>query len=510
MMLKTGVVSALLLLGACLGLLGAAAEEIIVGKNITEDARWTADNTYLLTEQIYVKEPAELYIEPGVTVKAETFDSRGYTTALIINSGATIRAMGTRDAPITFSANQPPEAMQNARGLWGGIIVLGRAPTNKGASDAIEGLSNATFGGTDPDDSSGEIHYTRIWHGGAELWRANEINGLTFGGVGRATKVDHVEVAFNYDDGIEFFGGTVDLKYVSLLCNGDDSLDADEGYQGRVQYLLVVLCKDIAVGDDSLTDHAFEMDNNGKDYTASPRSHPIISHATLLGPGSSKDGCDRKVKHSKMAHFREGLGGTFANMIVAHSPAGFMFEHFQDAGAANFTQGLSVSGSGNEAFPDFLYLSPSNVLFNVDDAVHSESDIEPPTIQYISQDPQLANVDPCVDGREDADLFDPRPAAGSPAFSDLDDTLSDDPFFDKVGFKGAFNSSDLWIAGWTWWADQGKLPQTQQETAADDAAEGGVTDGEGTSAATPHTRPASLMAFMLTSVALVIGMKAVI
>ena len=79
------------------------------------------------------------------------------------------QAMGTRDAPITFTANQPPEAIQNAKGLWGGVIVLGRAPTNKGASDTIEGLTNATFGGTDPDDSSGEIHYTRIWHGGAGM-----------------------------------------------------------------------------------------------------------------------------------------------------------------------------------------------------------------------------------------------------------------------------------------------------------------------------------------------------
>ena len=218
-----------------------------------------------------------------------------------------------------------------------------------------------------------------------------------------------------------------DASYLSVCMSvcvlvADSIHTSHQGYQGRIQYLLVVLCKDIAVGDDSLTDHAFELDNNGNDYTASPRSHPIISHATLLGPGSSKDGCERKVKHSKMAHFREGLGGTFANMIVAHSPAGFIFEHFQDAGAANFTQvikhvcdastvgaihtcwlvrmgraglcvqGLDVSGSGNEDFPDFLYLSPSNVLFKVDDAVHSESDIEPPTIQYIDQDPQLANV----------------------------------------------------------------------------------------------------------------------
>merc|ERR1719453_2529168 len=140
-----------------------------------------------------------------------------------------------------------------ARGKWGGLIILGSAPTNVAITSEVEGITGYTYGGTDPEDDSGTLKYVRVWHGGAIVGADNEINGITFAGVGSGTVVEYCEVAYNLDDGFEWFGGTVNVKYLSVLFGGDVSFDSDEGYQGKGQFLFTML--------GSTGDHGTEMDS---------------------------------------------------------------------------------------------------------------------------------------------------------------------------------------------------------------------------------------------------------
>jgi len=172
-----------------------------------------------------------------------------------------------------------------------------------------------------------------------------------------------------------------------------------------------------------------------------------------------------------MIHFREGIGGQFLNTIIQDSPAAVYFEHFEASGAANFTQESPQSYSVRH--PDYLYFSPLNVMWRIDSPIYEDGDYTPqPT--YLSEDPQLANADPCIDGREDArgGGFDPRPRVGGAAYRNIDRTLPNDGFFDIVDYKGAFGQ-ELWLRGWSWWDEMGKLPKieddVEQEVAAREA-----------------------------------------
>ena len=166
-------------------------------------------------------------------------------------------------------------------------------------------LTGIAYGGNDPDDNSGVLEYVRVWYGGRSIGQDNEINGITLAGVGRGTVVKYCEVAYNLDDGFEMFGGTVDLKYCSVIGVGDDAYDVDQGYQGRGQFLFAKVLKDDG-------NRAYEMDNktNGN-LDSSPRSHPVFYNATLVGPGG-----DVVSNNDQMARLREGVGGEFGNHIV--------------------------------------------------------------------------------------------------------------------------------------------------------------------------------------------------
>merc|ERR550537_1938067 len=264
--------------------------------------------------QVFVKAGVTLAIVPGATIYSTPTGPDGKAPALVIEQGAYIMAEGTEDLPITFTALNPEEVstetaqtdtdsegltMLETRGKWGGLIINGKAPITGGA-DFVEGLTDVPYGGTDPADSSGVLRYVRVWHGGAVVGANNEINGVTFGGVGSGTVVDHCEVAFNKDDGFEFFGGTVNVKYLSVLFVGDDSFDTDEGYQGKGQFLFTML------GEQG--NHGTEMDSK---YENLPRSHPQFYGMTIVGSGSSG-------RQSAGMRLREGTGGKFGNVVMAN------------------------------------------------------------------------------------------------------------------------------------------------------------------------------------------------
>ena len=198
----------------------------------------TTQEEYILRCQLFIPAGHRLNISAGVTILA--LGSDGSIPALVIERGGAIYALGTADKPITFTAfdEQTPssvtvstdsqvstELVVGRRGKWGGVVMLGRAPVNApGGTSTVEGLHgplyggrDSRYGGDDPHDSSGALRFVRIWHAGAVVAQDDEINGLTLGGVGDGTVLDHVEVAYSLDDGVELFGGTVNLRHLSVL-----------------------------------------------------------------------------------------------------------------------------------------------------------------------------------------------------------------------------------------------------------------------------------------------------
>ena len=240
----------------------------ILEGNITSDRTLRANNDYLLRGAVFVQDGATLTVEAGTTV----FGEGASTGALVVAQGGKLMAEGTADSPIVFTSDALPG--QHQRGQWGGLIINGHAPTNQGITQG-EGNTGA-FGGNDPNDSSGILRYVRVEWAGIEFSPDNELNGIAFQGVGSGTVVDRVQVHFNQDDGIEMFGGTVNLKYALVTGARDDSFDWTDGWTGKGQFWVAQ-----QRGDDA--DNDFENDNSSKNNEALPRSSATIYNATLVG-----------------------------------------------------------------------------------------------------------------------------------------------------------------------------------------------------------------------------------
>ncbi len=227
--------------------------ELTVSANISENTTWETGKTYILGARIAVLSGITLTIEPGVIVKGQA-GTGSNATALIIARGGKLMAEGTVEKPIIFTSVadeiEPgqitsPNLDPTLNGLWGGLIVLGNAPISADAEAVqIEGIpasdQNGLYGGTKSDDNSGVIKYVSIRHGGANIGEGNEINGLTLGGVGSATVIENIEIVSNQDDGIEWFGGSVNVKNVMVWNTGDDAIDTDQAWSGTLDNFVVI------------------------------------------------------------------------------------------------------------------------------------------------------------------------------------------------------------------------------------------------------------------------------
>jgi len=408
--------------------------QVEISGDITSNTTWTADQEYLLTGQTFVKAPATLTIEPGTVIKSNEDDGSGLAPALVIERGAKIIADGTADAPITFTSNLPADQLP-ARGTWGGLIILGNAPINpEGGESFVEGLVGVPYGGNDPHDDSGVLRYVRVWYGGRSIGQDNEINGISFAGVGDGTTVEYCEVAWNLDDGYEFFGGTVNVKYLTALFVADDCFDTDLGYQGKAQFLF-------GIQGQEACGRGFEMDNDGNDMNNQPRSYPQFANVTLVGPGGGNpagDGSDQMIR------LREGTGGDFRNIIVTEGNN--IGIRITDAPTLALL-GDSLNFSSN----NFVY-GNAGPMFDPDTSV----------LTARNEDPQLRSLD----GRETGGIIDPRPAAGSPAMTG-GETLPNDGFFTQVDYSGAFDEG-LWIKKWSILDMQGRLPAGAPTPIADE------------------------------------------
>lgn len=286
--------------------------EIIIKSGIlTQDETWTAENIYVLDGKVVVNENVTLTIEPGTIIKGEQ-GQETLASALIVDQGAKLIAEGTANRPIIFTSildniqvGQTWGTNLNVEdnGLWGGIIILGKAPISVSGdvlTAQIEGIpANEPFGqygGTVSNDNSGILRYVSIRHGGITIGQDNEINGLTLGGVGSGTIIEHIEIVANQDDGIEWFGGTVNASNLLVWGCGDDGFDADQAYSGTISNGLVIQ------GNNSGT--ALELD--GPEGSSATEDSFTMNNITIIGNGIS----------SLTADLRDGLLASLNNVLV--------------------------------------------------------------------------------------------------------------------------------------------------------------------------------------------------
>ena len=310
--------------------------------NITEDKTLDASKIWLIKGRVSVTDGTTLTIPAGTIIKAASGTGADASTLIVARGGKMI-ANGTAENPIIMTAaadnievggtypESGPALNVDTRGLWGGLLILGKAPCSF-KSDVtelqIEGIptsdTNGLYGGSVADDNSGSFQYISIRHGGAEIGEGNEINGLTLGGVGSGTTVNQIEVLGNVDDGIEFFGGTVKATNLLVWGQGDDAIDVDQGYAGTIDGALVVLT--------AASDHGFEID--GPEGSAPGRF--TLKNATVIG---ATDDCDAEGVDGEMADFRKGATGDILNILFKDFAGGKDVELDASADASTYTAG---------------------------------------------------------------------------------------------------------------------------------------------------------------------------
>lgn len=310
--------------------------------NITSDKTLDPSKIWLLKGRVSVVKDVTLTIPAGTIIKAAAGTGADAST-LIISRGGKIDAQGTADKPIVFTSISDniqlggtypingPSLTVESRGLWGGLLILGNAPCSFSGDVTelqIEGIptsdTNGLYGGINTEDNSGIIKYVSIRHGGAEIGEGNEINGLTLGGVGSGTTIDHVEVIANVDDGIEFFGGTVNASHLLVWGQGDDALDIDQAYAGTIDGALVVLT--------SASDHGFEIDGP----EGSAEGSFTLKNATVYGASFN---CNATGVDGEMADFRKGATGHLENILFRDFSIGKDVELDASADAATYSSG---------------------------------------------------------------------------------------------------------------------------------------------------------------------------
>jgi hypothetical protein len=305
---------------------------IVVSGEITGTVNWTNNFYWVLRGAVFVREGATLNIQAGTQVVGEA----GSVGTLIVERGGILNAIGTREQPIVFTSDQP--IGQRARGDWGGLIINGRAPLNLEGGEGVGEADTGIYGGDNPNDNSGTLQFVRVEFAGTEFSPDNELNGIAFQGVGRGGVYDYIQVHMNKDDGVEFFGGSADIRHVVLTNIGDDSLDWTFGWNGRVQYVVVS-----QRGDDA--DAGIEADNNEFNNELLPRAAPTIYNVTFCGDPDRNEGAE-SVRGWLL---RRGTAGELRNFVI---------QGFKNVG-------LEVNGSSSlrEASAGTLRLS-NGVIFN--------------------------------------------------------------------------------------------------------------------------------------------------
>jgi hypothetical protein len=391
---------------------------IVVTGDVDANETWTSANYYVLRGAVFVRSGRTLNIGPGTRVIGES----GSVGTLIVERGGRLNAVGTAAAPIVFTSDQP--VGQRGRGDWGGIILNGRARINFGSGEAAGEGDTGVYGGTDDNDNSGVIRYVRVEFAGIEFSPDNELNGIAFQAIGRGTQVDHVQSHLSRDDAMEWFGGTVDGKYLVMSGAADDSVDWTFGWTGRLQYVAV-----LQRGDDA--DNGIEADNNEFNNEVLPRSNPQIYNITLCGDPT---GIASEVQRA--SNLRRGTAFTIRNFLITGFRTGFQIS---DASTTTqVTNGTSQMGAG-VAWNNLTNLHSSVTAFT--------STGRFPSV-VMGQD---GGVSTTACANQANPNFQPTSIATLAGGQMAPIQPPNDGFFDAVTFIGAVPPPPAanWMAGWT-------------------------------------------------------------
>jgi len=441
------------------------SNEVVITDNGsgTGTTTWTNDKVWILDGFVFVNAGQTLTIEPGTVIKGRA-GTGANASALIVARGGKIIAQGTPSQPIIFTFEDDPmdgSVPVTTKGQWGGLIILGNARLNSSPGESqIEGIptseTRGLYGGNNDADNSGIIQYVSIRHGGTDIGAGNEINGLTLGGVGYGTTIDHIEIVANADDGIEFFGGRPRVKYAIVAFCGDDGYDYDEGFRGYGQFWYLIQ-------DPGAGDRGGEHDGGTSPEDGTPYAHPVIYNATYMGRGSAAG--------KRAITFRDNAGGEYHNSIFI-----------------DYAKGVDIEmlSSGQDAYKRFQngeLVLQNNIFWNVADgtaagvftvsfgsgaSANPDSATAASTFaSYFSTAGNSATLDPGLSNNFAQYGYNPIPTN----VSNVQGTVSTpaDPWFDAVNYKGAFDPniplSNSWAvqgdgtAGtkWTYLAQRGYL-----------------------------------------------------
>ncbi|MCU0425104.1 MAG: T9SS type A sorting domain-containing protein [Candidatus Kapabacteria bacterium] len=429
--------------------LPTAVDSVLTGR-VARGQRLTlrSGRVYALDGYFYVDSLATLNIEPGTMIVGDTV---GQNSAICVNRGGVIFANGTPTRPIVMTSSAPPG--QRSAGDWGGLLICGRARTNQpGGTATLEGgiantlTGDGIFGGTDDNDSSGVVRYVRIEFAGIAAAPNQELNSLTMGGVGRRTRIEYVQCSYGNDDAFEWFGGTVDGRYLVATATLDDDFDGDNGWSGRVQF---GFAQRYRLRADVSTSQAFEMDNDAGGSFNQPLTRAIFSNMTAVGPVQNNAWTTGRGDNQFNAFFgaaaqlRRNNRTSIVNSVFVGWRRGFEILGVGSQGAASRdsilvrnnswygVQSVALQLDGTTPGIPATWLETSafsNVL--------SPASVEPA---------QLGN--PFI---ENSNAIDPRPRTIAPYLANAtsftrpqgSDVAIDDAFFQRVPYRGAFGAAE--------------------------------------------------------------------
>jgi hypothetical protein len=319
--------------------------------NINTTTTLTADKVWTLKGYVYVTDGAKLIIQPGTTIVSDIAEKG----ALCIERGAQIIAEGTATKPIVFTSGRANG--EKTPGDWGGIVILGRAKTNRTSEPTIEGGIGRPFGGTNDLDNSGVLSYVRIEYAGIAAMPNSEINALTLGGVGSGTIIENVQTIYANDDAFEFFGGTVSPRNLYAFATADDDFDFDFGYTGTITN--GVAKRDPQFVDNGDAGNGIECDNDGTGSPAQPYTHPKLYNMILIGPNTSS----ALANHNLGMRFRRATQFTMKNSIIwGWMKGGLSLESNETAGFVKDGVSVFENNSVGAFNPNLNFISKATTI----------------------------------------------------------------------------------------------------------------------------------------------------
>ena len=486
---------------ACAAFAGFAnAAEILVTSDIATSTTWTANNTYNLQDQIYVLPGATLTIEAGTVIASDT----GVGGSLAVANGAQIFVLGTENDPVimtskadeaTWVGGDPRQGVwRESANEWGNLTIMGDAFISENATAgntptcnannvaAMEGLvadfpgdTKVLYGGGDDNDDSGTINYLSLRYGGRVIGLNNELNGLSLGGIGRGTDIDYVEIMNNVDDGIEVWGGTVNIKHFSIWNVGDDSFDVDQGWRGKAQFGLIVQGYSLNAPQGSgVGDNGFEVDG-AEDSDWQPVTTTTLYNCTFIGQPVDGDGAtawrdNARVQYRQCVFMDCGERVVRFDDIDGDGANGYGHNGTLSWGDTWTTAYNAVPAHANDCPPSTYTAQSSGNLAEITDSVffrNLSSDAYTEATARGVFDASNNNV--LTPGFDDADapvklvtraapvvrgtktmlqVVDLDPRAANDAVSSAA-SAPNDGFFTPVNYRGAFSATNNWLCGWT-------------------------------------------------------------